>query len=522
MGETKGLYNRLANVLSKISSFFRFIWGKRQVFNDYMRGRYSDRLIGICAAVLCALLIIIMLFLPPYLGVANDGSIAITQVMNASGLQYINKDAAGIYNDYYVKTYQQTPPSDTSQSIHVAFIKAAMLLDNLFTGDGLFDMRFLALIYGLLYVPAVGLLIKEAAGRVAFFSESVVVGLLGVIIFADVSYITYFSSFYPEALWYVLLLYPVAAAVSFQKDKKSNFLFLILFTAAGVLICLTRRQCAMFGIIMAAFMFKQIIIKKEVNWRILSVVSAAVLIAACFYSQFRLPDDFTQTNKLHAMTRGVLLQSDNPEQTLAEFDIDPRYSVLSDTSTYEYYPFVEGDGAVLKKDFLDQYTTFDISLHYLKHPMSMLSMLDLSVKASINVARSYCGNYEESTGMPKMAKSIFWSAASIFKDRSAPKTVGFVIVLIIAYVAMLGSGFSRRKRRVRKRDVMLDVLVMITVMGMAQAFLIVICSGDAEMIRYGFFVGASIDLLIFFVLTELLHKMNIIETGEDTEKASQD
>ncbi len=518
MDDSGGLYNRLAGILSRISAFFRFLWGKRKTLNAYMHGRYSSTMVGVCAAALCALLLTIMLFIPPYLGVAGDGSIAVTKVMNASGLAYLPKDADKVYNDYYIRTYQQTSPIETSRSVHVAFIKAAILLDNLLTRDSLFDLRFLALLYGLLYIPAVGILIKEAASRVVYFSESVVVGLLGVIIFADVSYITYFSSFYPEALWYVLLLYAVAAAAGFQEERKSNLAFLAVFTAAGVLLCLTRRQCAMLGLLLAAFLLKQLVIKKELTWRILTVASSAVLIAACLFSQFELPDDFTQTNKLHAMTRGVLLQSDNPEETLSEFGIDPRYSILSDISAYDYYPVVEGEGTVLKKDFFDQYDTFDVSIHYLKHPFSLVAMLDLSVKASMSIARSYCGNFEESTGMPRMAKSIFWSAFSIFKDRSAPKTIGFVVVLVIGYLSLLGRRFSIRKRRIRRRSIMLDLLVMITVIGLAQAFLIIVKSGDAEMIRYGFFVGASIDLLIFFVLTELLHRLNILESGETPEE----
>ncbi len=516
--DDSGLYHRLAGVLSKISAFFRFLWGKRKALNSYMRGKYSSTTVGVCAAALCALLLMIMLFIPPYLGVAGDGSIAMTKVMNASGLAYLPKDADKVYNDYYIRTYQQLSPTEASRSAHVAFIKLAVLLDSLFTRDSLFDLRFLALLYGLLYIPAAGILIKEAASRVVYFSESVAVALLGVIVFADVSYITYFASFYPEALWYVLLLYAVAAAASFQEERKSNLAFLAVFTAAGVLLCLTRRQCAILGLLMAAFLLKQLVIKKALSWRLLTVVCSAVLIAACLYSQFELPDDFTQTNKLHAMTRGVLLQSENPEETLAQFGIDPRYSILTDISAYDYYPLVEGEGTVLKRDFLDRYNTFDVSIHYLKHPFSLVAMLDLSVKASMSVARSYCGNFEESTGMPKMAKSIFWSAFSIFKDRSAPKTIGFVAVLVIGYLSLLGRGLSLRKRRVRSRSVMLDLMVMLTVMGLAQAFLIIVKSGDAEMIRYGFFAGASIDLLIFFVLAELLHRLNILESGEAPEE----
>ena len=48
----------------------------------------------------------------------------------------------------------------------VALVRIAVFLDNLFTGDKIFDIRFLALLYGFFYVPALYLLIKKACNRV--------------------------------------------------------------------------------------------------------------------------------------------------------------------------------------------------------------------------------------------------------------------------------------------------------------------------------------------------------------------
>ena len=64
-----------------------------------------------------------------------------------------------------------------------------MALDAVVTSDGLFDVRFLALVYLALYLPAVYPVLKAGLERVRCFSEAVAVTALGVLIFADISYL---------------------------------------------------------------------------------------------------------------------------------------------------------------------------------------------------------------------------------------------------------------------------------------------------------------------------------------------
>ncbi len=458
----------------------------------------------------------IMLFVPPYLGVADDGSLS--KVMNSSGVYYIEDKPEEIYNNYFVKTYTTVSKynnvKEDDMSSQVILVKMAVAVDNFFTPDNYFDIRFLSLIYGLFFIPAIWLLIVQAASRVLYFSEGIIVGIVGVVIFADVSYLTYFSSFYSEALWYITLLYCVGLGLSLCR-KKFRMFKLLLFTMFGVILTTSKWQCAVIGLLLAGFCVKKIFLDQKVIWKVTCILMAFVLSIATFLSYFTIEDDFTITSKYHAMTRGVLFQSKNPEETLKEFNIDPSYSILADTSSYNNYPLIHTDNSLLKEEFLNTYTTADIGFYYLKHPISMIGMLDLSVKSAFNIRRDYCGNYEKSTGMKEKAKSLFWSSFSSFKVRSAPRTIGYLVILMIACFMLYG---ERRKLGVRKDDskeVYLDMMILVLCVGLSQGIITILRSGDTEMIQHGFILGAAIDIITYFAFAEILHKLNIIEVGED-------
>ena len=185
----------------------------KQKLNNRMEGKYSSRLIAVGTTALASFLMIIMLFVPNYLGVAGDQNVG--RVMNAAGVYYTDTEMGNIYNNYFVRTYSNVlvgqETADEFLNSQVLLVRIAVFVDNIFTGDRVFDIRFLALLYGLLYIPALYVLVKQACSRVKKFSEGIVIGFVGVLMFADVAYITYFNSFYPEALWFVSLMYCVGA-----------------------------------------------------------------------------------------------------------------------------------------------------------------------------------------------------------------------------------------------------------------------------------------------------------------------
>ncbi len=212
------------------------------------------------------------------------------------------------------------------------------------------------------------------------------------------------------------------------------------------------------------------------------------------------------------MTRGVLFEATDPEKALAQFGIEARYSVLTDTYSTQSYPVVLPESGALDEGFLDQYTTSDVTLYYLRHPIQLLGLFEVGVRNAFFTRTDYSGNYEQSSGMPARAKALFLSIWSTFKERSAPQTAASLLLLVVAFL------FFRRKadeklesgREAASVYTMLSVLLFAAVT--VELMTVVILSGDSLLLRQSFLMGCLIDLLAIMACTEGLHRLKIIET----------
>ena len=505
--------NKIAKNLNIVLWIPRKLGQVKQKINQRMEGKYSAKLIALLTACFAMFLMTIMLFVPNYLGVAGDQTVG--RVMNASGVYYTKTDIADIYDNYFVRTYSNVlkgqETADDFFNSQVVLIRIAVFIDNIFTGDRVFDIRFLAFLYAIMYVPAMYLLVCQACNRVKNFSEGIVIGLVGLLIFADVAYITYFNSFYPEALWFISLMYCVAAGLSFQENRTvlqdfGSLVVIVIF--AGILLT-TRKECALLGIVFAVFCLKLLFARKNWMWGVVCVIAAFLVSVLSITCMISMQSDYDETSKLHAMTRGVLFESKNPTETLEEFGIDSSYELLADTSAYDYLPVVEASNPVLKKEFLDRYTYTDITAYYLRHPGAFINLMDVAIKSGFGIRRDHCGNYEQSVGLPEQAKSLFFSAWSTFKSTSAPQTIGFLLVLIGAVLLLFGKGYSIRPDEDRRSTIFLDMMMVVVLVCVLQAGNTIIHSGDAEMIYHCFLVGFGIDIVTYFVFSELVHKLKI-------------
>ncbi|MDD6492858.1 MAG: hypothetical protein PUG54_11700 [Firmicutes bacterium] len=443
--------------IDSATAFFQHITMLKKRINMQMEGKYSPSIISMLAAAFASLLILLMLFLPNYLGTADDGTLH--RVMDGAGISYLQGNSVENSNEYFVKTYSNIVPfaqqADKMFNSQIVILKAALWLDNLITGDHFFDIRFLALIYSVFYIPAIYLLIRQTCLRVKTFSEGFSIGITGVVIFTDVAYITYFNSFYPEAVWFISLLYCLGAALSFQEDRSMgrDICYLTLLVSAGIVLTLSRRQCAFIGMVLMLLCLKLMFARKEWSWRVICV--------------------------------------------------------LADVSTYEEVPFVEAEVESLEKEFLDQYTMADITWYYLRHPGKFLGMADIAIKSCFGIRRDYCGNYERSVGLPGGARSIFWSMWSTFKNNSAPKTIGFLIILIGSCCLLFGKGYSLKPEEDRRNTVIMDGMAALLLICLGVAGITIVGSGDAEMVQHCFLIGCCMDLMTYFVFAEIVHRINI-------------
>ena len=509
--------NWIQNLLSRAGRGIRKLSQLRARLNNYMRARYSARLLAGITAVVCGALMIFVLFVPNYLGMGND-SIA-NEKMVYYRLDYLNEDSEAEdvpSNSYFTRVYELTSlDRGTEFSLQSALVRIAKAIDWMFTRDRLFDIRFLALLYALLYLPGVWLILRAALECVKNFSEAALLCVLGALIFSDISYIAYFNSLYADALFYILLLYMAGSALMLRTDGARQNLYILLFGIASAGFCLIARRGYLAGIVAAFFLLMHLRYIPARRARVLSVAAVCFVLAASMLSAFRVNGEFDATGKYHAMTRGVLLQSANPARTLENMGINASYSVLADDSLYAYYPMTQLANPLISEVFLNGYTSGDIALFYVRHPGALIAMWDLGVKAAVNLRRDYCGNYERSTGMPPMGKSLACAAWSTFKAQSMPRTIGYLFVLMLIVFASSGRKLFGRRAQVQRRDFTYFLTCLcLLIIAMADVTYVILHSGDAQLVQYNIVPGAAMDILLYFVIAEMLHKLNLLEDGD--------
>lgn len=159
--------------------------------------------LNLAVALVCLAAAVILLFVPDIAGVADDGTC--TAVLAAAGLSCPGGGTGPGYLDvrYTWKTAEYTGV----RNVQALLLCLAKYLCYWCTGSRYFDLRYLAGIYLVMYLPAVFIITRSALSRTERRGSMVTVAVFAALIFSDAGYITYFNSLYPEALIFILLLY---------------------------------------------------------------------------------------------------------------------------------------------------------------------------------------------------------------------------------------------------------------------------------------------------------------------------
>lgn len=499
----------------------RIIVGARHAVARY--NRRMSKLYSLCHAaltgtVLVLLMMVFTLFIPPFSGVADDGSLS--GVLLGSGLGYRRQDLTFPTGAYFVRVYLHSAYLPEGVSTHRLIIRFAMWLDDQFTHDNMFDIRFLALVYTVLYLPAVYLTLRGIASRVKVASEATFLVIIGALILGDSAMVSYFNSLYPEAMWQICLVYCLGFSLALQHKEPGwtqTGLVGLLFT--GCVLVLTESHCAAVGLVLTVFFARQIMMEDHtVQISLIASVSAAVILIVSVLGATAGTDRFSDASKLHAMTNGVLMRAEDPGKTLESFGIDPRFETLTDMSSYGDFPYALSGNPNIQRDFLSKYSIGSILLHYLKHPLAYFGLLEVSVQSAFHPLRSFVGNFESDSGWPERAVNGQLANYSSFKANSLPQTIGFLFILAIVYWGLFRKrrGLNPHQARFtfRERQIMLDTFLLLLLTGIAHLTAILAVSGTAEMERYQMLCGFCIDGMLLLFVAEILHRLKIFSAEE--------
>ena len=455
------------------------------------------------ALVSVAIMFYALIILP--VGMADNGDFY--RVANGQGIYKLDRNESDQYLSYFSKTfgayqYFNEFSGGSIFTTQVPFIQTAKAIDSLFTGaDAFFDIRFLSAVFMLYCAVAIYLIVDYATYHVQGVA-SYGIAALCVFMFADTGYTAYFNSFFAEGLVYVTFLCTVACALLLTQQRYSPYGLLIMLVLNGLLLIGAKQQNAPLGVLLGLLCVSLVIINKVQNKRKSEdfktyyrnpllfrrlTVGASVILCACGVASYALiPQEFVNINQYHAMTRGVLMTSENPEKTLTEFGIDRQYAMLNNSIYYEKYPAVDVENPILTDNFYSRYSFFTISAYYISHPQKLLQMLDVSARLAYNIRPESIGNLEKSAGAKPGAQTSYFTFHSTLKAVVAPKTIGFIVIWFILAVALT----FRDKGKC-------TIVFFSILMGLSQIGVSIIGAGDADLAKHMFLYNVVFDLINF-------------------------
>jgi hypothetical protein len=459
------------------------------------------------AAVGILLITIMALFVPPYIGMADNGDYF--RSLYSNGLYFNTPNYDSYYFGYFVKEYgifqyfnENGGRLFTSQTL---FLKLSLWINMLFD-TVTFDIRVQAAVFTLLYTIAIYLLVEAITWKLPV-RYGYPIAALSVFIFADTGYTAYFNSFFGESIVLIMMLFVLASALLLYRKRYNDYALLAVFFVSAVLLTTSKQQNAPVGIIISLAGIFLIFIRKQKQFRVLVATALAGLMLTSVATYTLIPKEFVNINKYHAMTRGILLHSDNPEQALSHFGINPQYAILSESNYYELYTTVDVNSPVLEEHFYKQYGFASILGFYLNNPAKAIGMLNLAATSAFQIRPPAMGNYEISAGKPFGAQTSFFSGYSLFKASVAPKTFGFILIWMVLVIGLyLPSFISAIRRRDRRGALYLPVIVTFILMGLSGIMVSIIGAGDADLAKHEFVFTAAFDIVTFLLVSDLIHR----------------
>jgi hypothetical protein len=395
------------------------------------------RLLLLAAA---AVLIVVQLFVPPVLGVADNCDFE--KLRRASCLGPVDP-ASYPYFDYYepayaVRTEYCAAISPSSAEIPLAL---SMLPSRLFAGKDHYDLRFLAAIYAVLLLLAFWRL--TALVRPA-------VSMAALLVFFTAVYVPMFSTFYKDTATLVCLAWCVPLTIALLKAKRASWRDVAALTLAAFLLGASKTQY-----LLLPFCFVPVFLaSRGTLWQ--RTVPVAILTAGMAWYAMQGSPWYAAIALYDGLFYKFLPASKNPAADMTDLGLGTRYEQYVGQHAYtngtrmqeEPYALAFGRVITVPKMVAFLIERPAIVVRAMSHDLEEASLERVRMKIG---AREYrLGNYTRASGRLAEQQSGFLTLWSSLKFRLLARRPGIYLAWIVGLVGVLWFAASRQAERRRE------------------------------------------------------------------------
>lgn len=453
---------------------------------------------------------IYVLFVKPIVGIADNGDFL--RIMTSAGLDYLDPNLSyeDKYFGYFIREFKLTSLGIGGYaSTQVPLVIVATLLNRLFHSGHVFDMRFMAVVYGLLLLLTFWVAVRYH--RTLPLVSRIALGALLVFVFADVGYIGYFNSLFGEPVSLVFLLLTVALALAAATRDKPSRKLLVAFFVCAIFLTGSKVQNAPVGILIALLGLRYLRLRDDGAWRKTVIGFSAFLALGSLAMYVFAPKQLKEINMYQTVFYGVVKDSPTPEADLEELGVSKELAVLAGTNFFTPDTPIPQRDPRMYEQFYNHMSHAKIALFYLKHPGRLFQKLEVAAQNGMTIRPYYLGTYEKAEGMPRGAVSDKFGLWSEWKRSLLPNSLWFLIPFCLIYYVVLWIEWLRAETLGRR--IYAETFALIGLIGIVAFLIPVIGDGEADLSKHLFLFNVCFDLMFVASLLWIVHKIALLFGG---------
>ncbi len=435
--------------------------------------------------MLAAALIAWQLFVPPALGVADNGDFP----------KLIGRACLGGEHpmfSYVAFTYVRAPANCwNSGMITSAWLPFRITLAAVqpFSGDH-YDLRFLGAAWAVLFLAAFAMLQRLARDRPW-------VPVAALLIFCSATYVPWFNSFYFDTASYVFLCLAVVAVIRLTICETVRFPDYAVAAVAVLLFAVSKVQHTALALPLIAALWLDFG-RPGFPGRLVRIGATAVIAFSALAMFVTSPWEYQTVNTWNALFYQALPHAANPAADLASVGIDT--AMTQYVGKHAFLPDSPLNDPVKAAQLARVITPARLVRYYVRHPaIATLVLRDALADGSLQRVRMQIGpqqfrlgNYEQNTGKPPFAQSHFLDFWTSWKTAVFGNRPWLYAAWTVALLAALWTLALRQPLKFRPRVVGLTAIW--TTMVVLAPFLVLFDGVDTG--RHLFLFNAMLDMTV--------------------------
>ena len=423
-----------------------------------------------------AVVLIWQLIVPPVIGVGNNGDFSRTY-----GVFHLTMpvDDEVRYSDTRYRFDPRVNYFGGFYSSEILLVPPALALNAIFSNDGSFDVRFMGLIHGALFMSAFCLflpLLNDMPGW-----RRCLIGGLALAFFGDVMYVAYLNSFYTDVAGFLFLLLSVVLALRVLRWRRRADI--VLLGCVSLLLVTSKAQHSALGFWLAGFFC-------VLGTRKLRTFAAAITAVALLWLWKSTPEEYAARGCFSTIFSHVLPYSKNVDRTLADLGLDRSYRPYIGMISFSGGSPM-GDPAFVAA-FHRRVTLGSLAIFLLTHPRDAY----VALRASLDEAgwqRPALGNFDPAAGLPPNAEAQSFAAWSNLKRALFERRGARYLNCFLTCAAAVAFLLISRRRNLPPGGVASGLILI----GMASTELAVASLADAmDIPRHHLLFYALFDMLL--------------------------